>query len=60
VKDTVKIVVSVRTNRVGSEDTTELEFGRDEWESRTDDQQEAEAREAMFEMIDAHGERRLP
>ncbi len=43
-----KIVVTVQTNRVGSADTSEFEVEPD----ATNDEIEAMAREAMFEMLD--------
>ncbi len=42
-----KIIVSVETDKVGSECQTEIEVE----DGATDDEIEAQAREAMFEMI---------
>jgi hypothetical protein len=50
--DTVKIMVSISTQKVGSECVDEIEFDRDAWESMTDDEKEEACREAAFNMIE--------
>lgn len=50
--DTVKIRVRVSTKNVGSECVDELEFNREEWEAMTEEEREAEAKEAMWGMVE--------
>jgi hypothetical protein len=54
--DIVKVMYSVQTNRSGSECSDVLEFDREDWEGMTEDQREAQMREAAFEEVNWHYE----
>jgi len=51
-KDTVKVRVSARTNKVGSECVDEVEFDRAVWESMSDEEKDEECMSIAFNSIE--------
>lgn len=49
-RETVKVKVFLRTNKVGSKCEETLEFFCEEWEQMTDDEKEAACLDAAFNM----------
>lgn len=54
--DTVKIKVSVRTDKVGSKCTDTFEVERDEWDSMSDADKEAICRDVAFNYFEWYWE----
>jgi hypothetical protein len=50
--ETITVRVYVRTNKIGSECDTELEFDRDEWEAMSEQEREDACRDAVWNMAE--------
>lgn len=50
--DAVKIRVTIRTNKVGSECVDVLEFDREEWESMTAKERDVDCFEVAMNMVE--------
>lgn len=48
----IRVKITIRTNKVGSESKTEMEFDAADWNSMTNSEREEVCREAAFEMIE--------
>lgn len=48
--ETIKIEVFIRTDKISSECTDEIEFDREEWESMTDAEKTEVCRDVAFNM----------
>jgi len=48
----MKITVSVRTNKVGSNSEREFEVEDEDWNSATEEEREEWCRDVMFDMIE--------
>lgn len=49
---TIKVKVSIRTDKVGSECVDTIEFDPDEWEGMSDDEREHACQEVAFNYLD--------
>ena len=50
--DDIEIIVSVRTDMVGSKAETTISFDREEWEGMSEEEREAACRDEMFNLIE--------